>query len=302
MSTENKTYALAIHGGAGANPAKNYDVTEDHMADLIREGEEALLAGESALDVVEKMVMALESSGLYVAGRGSAPNEAGYVEMDASIMEGGQDGSGLRRAGSVAAVQDLISPISAARLVMEDTPHVMLAGSGANNFAREKGLEFVKDPDNYYMVPVGVNKEDLTNADLAHGTVGAVALDIHGRMAAATSTGGTFGKREGRVGDTPLPGSGTWADQNVAVSCTGYGEYFILAGGAQDVASRVRYAGNDLQQAVEGMLDDVKNLGGDGGVISLDRTGKIVTHYNSDGMKQAYVGSAYPATVFTFKS
>jgi len=217
-------------------------------------------------------------------------------------MEGGQDGSGLRRAGSVAAVQDLISPISAARLVMEDTPHVMLAGSGANNFAREKGLEFVKDPDNYYMVPVGVNKEDLTNADLAHGTVGAVALDIHGRMAAATSTGGTFGKREGRVGDTPLPGSGTWADQNVAVSCTGYGEYFILAGGAQDVASRVRYAGNDLQQAVEGMLDDVKNLGGDGGVISLDRTGKIVTHYNSDGMKQAYVGSAYPATVFTFKS
>ncbi|MEM8770461.1 MAG: isoaspartyl peptidase/L-asparaginase [Pseudomonadota bacterium] len=285
---------MALHGGAGARKGRDYAKAEEHLLTLTTKGREMLSAGRSALDTVEAMVIEMEASGLYIAGKGSAPNQAGYAELDASIMHSAgaeaQPGAIDRKAGSIAAVKHLKHPISAARAVLEKTPHVMLAGTGAENFCRAQGFEFIQDPESYYVVPVGVEPEEMTQAELGHGTVGAVALDQSGRLAAATSTGGVFGKLEGRVGDTPLIGSGTWADEQVAASCTGLGEYFILAGGAQDVASRVRYQGADLNQASASLIKDVARLGGDGGVIAVSREGQVAFAWNSDGMKRAGFG------------
>jgi isoaspartyl peptidase/L-asparaginase-like protein (Ntn-hydrolase superfamily) len=245
-----------------------------------------LQAGDAALDVVEDAVADMEASGLYVAGRGSAPSSAGIVEMDASIMDGAR-----RRAGAVCAIREVVHPVSLARAVMETTAHVMLAGEGALAFAKAAGHALVADPDSYYVLPPGVETEDLSAARRHHGTVGAAALDTMGRLAAATSTGGLFGKLAGRVGDTPLIGSGTWADETVAVSCTGTGEYFILAGGAQNVASRMRYQGACVQSSVDGLIADVARLGGDGGVIAVTRAGDIAFACNTLGMKRAAASS-----------
>lgn len=282
-------YAIALHGGAGVRPDRDYSRAEKLLRELAETGADALKAGASALDAVETAVRAMEASGLYVAGKGSAPNTAGYVELDASIMDGAR-----ARAGAVCAVRDVVNPVAAARAVMEKTDHVLLAGDGAMDFVREAGLATVSEPKSYYVLPDGILAEDLSRTDRlrrAHGTVGAVALDREGRLAAATSTGGTFGKRAGRVGDTPLIGPGTWADGELAISATGVGEAFILAGGAGDVAARVRYGRAELRPACEAMLADVARHGGDGGVIAVTRTGEVVFSWNSPGMKRAACGS-----------
>ncbi len=292
MANSDTDYALALHGGAGAVAGRDYAVTEKHLRELAEECRGWLADGRTALDVVERAVAELEASGLYVAGRGSAPNSAGHVELDASIMDGES-----RKAGAVAALRDFVSPVQVARGVMEKTPHVMLAGDGALEFARSQGFTEVRDPLSYYKLPVGVTSDDIRGQ--AHGTVGAVALDTHGNLAAATSTGGTFGKLHGRIGDTPLIGPGTWADDNIAVSCTGTGEHIIRAGGATAIAFRYR-SGISLHDSIAEMLDEVKRLGGDAGVIALTRSGEIAMPYNSQGMKRACVSTTTPLTVATF--
>ena len=293
MSQTESQFAFALHGGAGAVAGRNYDVVEAHMAELTADCEARLANGASCLDVVEHAVRELERSGLYVAGRGSAPNSAGYVELDASIMYGPN-----REAGAVAALSGFEFPIAVARDVMDKTPHVLLVGKGAQEFAKQNEHAVVPDDENYYRLPVGVTAQDL-EVSSAHGTVGAVARDTSGAVAAATSTGGTFGKLEGRVGDTPLIGPGTWADDNIAISCTGTGEHIIRAGGAVSIACAVAQ-GVDLRQAIADMLDEVKRLGGDAGVIAVDRNLEIAMLYNSDGMKRASVSSSAPAYVATF--
>ena len=286
-------YSLALHGGAGVMLGRDYTEAEEHLRELGEQGAAALERGASALDVVEQAVAAMESSGLYVAGKGSAPNSAGHVELDASIMDGTE-----RRAGAVASICDVVNPVSVARRVMDATEHVMLAGDGALAFARQEGFEEVDSPEDYYVLPVGIVAGDVDVG--AHGTVGAVARDGEGRVAAATSTGGTFGKLKGRVGDTPIIGSGTWADDSVAVSCTGVGEYFIRTAAAVTVASLFR-AGRTLDEAVADVLDDVARMGGDGGIIAVTATGEISMAYNSDGMKRAAVSDRQPLDVRSFE-
>lgn len=293
--TQPSRFALAIHGGAGVKPDRDYSEVEAHLADLIARGEAMMAEGASALDTVEAMVADLEQSGLYVAGRGAAPSKGGRYELDAAIMDG--DGP---RAGAVASVSRVTSPVHAARTVMEKSPHILFVGEGADAFCAEQHLPEVQDEKTWYRLPVGVSASETHRAELSHGTVGAVALDRKGRLAAATSTGGLFGKAHGRVGDTPLIGVGTFASRSVAVSCTGLGEYFMLAGVARDVEARMTYAGAPLAEAALASLDAVARLGGDGGLVAIDASGEIAMPFNSPGMKRASVREGERAIVQVF--
>ncbi len=270
---------FVLHGGAGMLAERSYDPELAHMTKVAETARDALRGGASAMDVICEAVRDMEASGLYVAGKGASPNRAGRYELDAAIMDGS-----TRNAGAVSALEGFLSPVMAARRVMDATPHVLLAGAGAAHFAREQGLETVDDAPSYY-VPAAAPD----NRAIPTGTVGAVALDVSGRLAAATSTGGTLNKVWGRVGDTPIIGSGTWADGRAAVSCTGQGEFFMRANAAADVSARMRYAGETLDDAVTGALDDVAALGGEGGMIAVDASGQVCARFNSPGMKRALV-------------
>jgi L-asparaginase/beta-aspartyl-peptidase (threonine type) len=274
-----KPWALALHGGAGPLREADYGAAEAHMRGVLEDGRKRLSAGQSALDVVQALVGALEACGYHIAGRGASPNRNGQYELDAAIMDGE-----TRRAGAVAALRGFRSPIEAARVVMEHTPHVLVVGKGAGAIARAHGLERVWNPKNYY---TPVISRPVGDGELAHGTVGAVALDTSGRLAAATSTGGLLNKTPGRVGDTPIIGAGTWADERVAVSCTGQGEYFMRAAVAADISARVRYGRQSLKEATDGALSDMKILGGDGGLIAVDVLGQVAMPFTSEGMKRA---------------
>lgn len=274
--------ALILHGGAGARRERNYDRETAHMGEVVAAMKTRLDAGGSALDVAVEAVAMLEESGLYVAGRGASPNLAGAYELDASLMDGS-----TRKAGAVAALQGFKSPIRAARAVMDRTPHIMLAGEGAALFALDQGLEPIGDEAAWF-TRAGQGEDNHPPGTLSHGTVGCCVLDGAGRLAAATSTAGVFGKMPGRVGDTPIPAAGTWADGHVAVSGTGQGEYFIRVAACAQVGWRVA-AGQALDEAARAVIDEIGGLGGDGGLIALDASGRIADPYNSQGMKRAWL-------------
>jgi L-asparaginase / beta-aspartyl-peptidase len=289
-------FGLAIHGGAGTLPRSEMsdDAQQNYTAGLtlaLDAGYAALEAGGSSLDAVTRAVVLLEDNPLFNAGRGAVFTLDGRNELDASIM----DGSTLK-AGAVCGLTRIRNPIELARLVMEQSEHVMLAGAGAEEFAHSRGVPFV--PQSYFYTEqrfkqlerVRSGDTGLSALTISHvGTVGAVALDSKGRLAAATSTGGMTGKRYQRIGDSPIIGAGTYADnRSCAVSATGHGEVFIRAAVAHDICSRMRFAGRPLLQAVrEVVFEELTALGGEGGVIAIDAGGEIAAEFNSEGMFRA---------------
>jgi len=286
-------FALAVHGGAGTirRDEKSLSRTPSYHAGLRRAlaaGRDVLAAGGSALDAVTRAVVALEDDPLFNAGRGSVFTAAGTQEMDASVMDGRD-----HRAGAVAGIFGPRNPVLAARAVMERSDHVLLIGEGALAFCREQRVAFA-EPD-YFSTEE--RRRELQHAlegrgrDAAgQGTVGAVACDRDGNLAAATSTGGMTGKAPGRVGDSPIIGAGTYADNAAcAVSATGHGEFFIRYGAAFEIAARLRHAGQSLQEASRAVVDALAAFGGRGGVIAVDRTRSLALPFNTAGMYRGYV-------------
>ena len=303
-----KPFGLVIHGGAGTilkstmtpELEKQY---RDKLMEAITAAYEILKNNGTSLDAVEAALKIMEDSPLFNAGKGAVFTHEGTNELDASIM----DGSTLK-AGAVAALKHIKNPISLARLVMEQSPHVMMVGDGAEAFAKARGIETV--PQEYFYterrwkqlqeaIDKEKKKDSLQNspkekaptdtAEVKHGTVGCVALDKMGNLAAGTSTGGTTNKRFGRVGDSPIIGAGTYANNaTCAVSATGDGEYFIRTVVAHDISSLMEYQGLPVQQAAEKVIDKVGKLGGTGGVIVIDKDGNIAMPFNTPGMYRAY--------------
>ncbi len=284
-------WSLAIHGGAGTIARENMTAEEDaaYRASLqaaLDAGARVLAEGGEALDAVEAVILLLEEDPRFNAGRGAVYTWEGGHELDASIMDGRD-----RDAGAVAGVTTIRHPILLARKVMTDSPHVMLAGEGAEEFAAEQGIEFVPaeffDTDARRQSLERMKAEQLSaiDVDVKFGTVGAVALDTQGNLAAGTSTGGMTGKRWSRIGDAPVIGAGTYADNRAcAVSATGWGEYFIRVGVARTICARMQMAGESAQMASDAVMDDVKALGGDGGVIVVSPAGDAIFSFNTAGM------------------
>jgi len=282
--------AIAIHGGAGV---MRRDKPGEQQLAVLKQALEAAYRQKTAMDAVIAAVTILEDSPLFNAGRGSCFNADGEIEMDAAVM----DGEDLR-AGAVAAVRRIRNPVLAARLVMEKTRHVLLAADGAERFASKHGLH-LEDPS--YFATEARRAALQRNLKNHHGTVGAVALDADGNLAAATSTGGYTGKLPGRIGDSPLIGAGTYADNRAcAVSGTGLGEAFIRAAVAYDMAARMRYRGVSLAAAASAALRNVKQLGGDGGLIALDRRGNVAMPFNSEGMYRGAIDRRGKTTLAIF--
>jgi beta-aspartyl-peptidase (threonine type) len=297
-------FALALHGGAGtiARAALTPALEADYHAALraaLDLGTDLLAQGAPALDAVETAVRSLEDCPLFNAGRGAVFTHEGHHEMDAALMDGA-----TRRAGAVAGVREVQNPIRAARLVMEQTEHVLLAYPGADQLAREHGLPL--QPPAYFFtqqrydqlqeaIAAGRVQLDHTPSDppkldpnWKKGTVGAVARDQRGHLAAATSTGGMTNKRYARIGDTPLIGAGTWADARCAISCTGHGEYFMRAVASYDVACLMEYRGLSLAEACRVVVHDkLAPVGGEGGLIAVDAAGNLALPFNSEGMYRA---------------
>lgn len=317
-------YVLVIHGGAGTILKKN--MTPEREA-LVRAGLEAALkkgygiiqAGGSSLDAVEGAIRILEDDPMFNAGKGAVFTHDGRNELDAAIM----DGSTLA-AGSVAGVRTIKNPISLARAVMEKSEHVMMAGRGAEQFAAEAGIEIVDTSyfrteerwqglrkalaedsaksklDHSYIPP---HKLGIVNIDNKFGTVGCVALDKKGNLAAGTSTGGMTNKKYGRIGDAPIIGAGTYANnRTVAVSCTGWGEFYIRNVVAYDLSALIDYKGLTVEEAGKAVIKKVGDLGGDGGLIALDKNGNMAMPFNTEGMYRGAVTKDGKIEILIYKN
>lgn len=314
-------YVMVIHGGAGTILKKNMTPEREEaykaaITKALQTGYDLLKTGHSSLDAVEAAVRTLEDNPLFNAGKGSVFTHDGRNEMDAAIMNGK-----TLQAGAVAGVTVIKNPVSAARAVMEKSEHVMLVGKGAEQFAKEVGLEIV-DP-HYFWTPQRWNalqqalKEDsikaaqghamaeklgIQNRDNKFGTVGAVALDKDGNLAAATSTGGMTDKKYGRVGDSPIIGAGTYANnRTVAVSCTGWGEFYIRNVVAYDLSAQMEYKGASVKDAGKAVITKVGALGGDGGLIALDKNGNMAMPFNTEGMYRGAITQDGKIEVYIYK-
>jgi isoaspartyl peptidase/L-asparaginase-like protein (Ntn-hydrolase superfamily) len=315
------TPAFALHGGAGVMRADEYpphrrEAIEEALKQIALAAWRALLSGKSALDVVEAAVAELEDCQYFNAGRGAVLNHAGHVELDAAIMDGR-----TRACGAVAGVHRPRNPVRAARVVMEKTQHVLLVGSAADKFLANAGVECA--PARYFVTPERVaqwkaaaaegrvsldhdeefrsRRKRVESVERHSGTVGAVARDRKGHLAAATSTGGMTNKLPGRAGDAPVIGAGTFADDHTcAVSGTGHGEYFIRSVLAHDVHARMAYGKLALGDAADAALADLDRRGGVGGLIAVGREGHAVLRFNSPGMYRAWIDSAGAARVGIF--
>ena len=290
------SWKLMIHGGCGAMRPDSVTPGQEEQARAglnaaLDAGESLLGAGRSALDAVEAAARILEENPMFNAGRGAVLTADGNAELDAAIMDGRE-----RRCGSVAGLRTTRAPVSAARAVMEHSPHVLLTYDGADQFAQGQGLEQV---DNDWF-KVDFREAQLAkvmaagggfDSDIKYGTIGAVAVDQAGHVAAATSTGGLTAKRWGRIGDSPLIGAGTYADDRAAaVSATGLGETFIRAAAAHEVCARIRISGDALQSALDGVLAEIVALGGNGGLIAVSPSGEAAWGFTTPGMYRGVVG------------
>lgn len=306
-----KPFGIAIHGGAGTILPQLLTLEKEvaYLAALsaaITIGQSILSKGGTSLDAVEAAVISLEDCPLFNAGKGAVFNAAGEHEMDAAIM------SGIDRAcGAVAAVQGVQNPVSLAKTVMLKTEHVLLIGKGAEAFAKAQGFE--QKEDDYFFDKfrhdqwIQAKAEDTIQLDHSSekkfGTVGAVALDTYGNLAAATSTGGMTNKKYGRVGDTPIIGAGTYAsNETCAISCTGHGEFFMKQLVAYDVACLMEYSGLSLDDACEKVVNQkLKKVGGEGGLIAIDTAGNICLSFNSTGMYRASAKNNEAACIKIFQ-
>lgn len=299
--------AIVIHGGAGTiEKSKMTPELERQyrniLAEALKIGYSILEEGGSSLDAVVSTIALLEDSPLFNAGKGSVFTSDGHHELDASIMDGR-----TLNAGAVASVKRIKNPILLARTVMEKSPHVMLVGQGAESFAKEQGFSFVENDYFYtekrYEYWQKIKEGEAGEAE-KHGTVGCVALDRNGNLAAGTSTGGMTNKRFGRVGDSPIIGAGTYADNNsCGVSATGHGEYFIREVVAYQISIKMELGGMSLDEAATSTIqEDLGNLGGTGGVIAMDGKGNISMPFNTAGMYRGYINSAGDMKVLIYKN
>jgi len=291
LTAQDREYAIAIHGGAGAisgieeDPEKQTTYYAALDSALII-GNRILAAGEEGSVVVIAVINYLENNPLFNAGKGATVSAEGYFELDASIMRGKD-----LTAGAVAGVRTVKNPINAAYTVMTESRHVMLSGTGADLFAAEKGLETVDD-NLYFATPKTMKWiEEVKKNNKKNGTVGCVVLDKHGNLTAGTSTGGTFKKQWGRVGDSPIIGAGTYADNNsCAVSCTGHGEYFIRHVVAYNLCARYKYLNETVEQAADYIIHSELNAdAGEGGLIVVDKNGHIAMPFNTAGMFRGFI-------------
>jgi L-asparaginase / beta-aspartyl-peptidase len=289
-----RKFVLVIHGGAGVVPRHEMAAADEEayraaLEAALGQGFDILSRDGTSLDAVQAAVEVLEDSPLFNAGRGAVFTSAGTNELDAAIMNGR-----TLDAGAITGVKHIKNPIALARLVMEQSAHVMLAGEGAEVFAQQRGMALV--PEEYFFTErrweslQRARRVGVQAAADQHGTVGAVALDAHGNLAAGTSTGGITDKRPGRIGDSPVIGAGTYANDCCAVSATGHGEYFIRHAVAHDICARVEYKGQPVWEAADEVMKKLAMQGAEGGVVAVTRTGDYTMTFTSEGMFRGVMG------------